>query len=69
MSEIKISTTVNNMPIDYFLLPEMQDKFTSFSIRSFEIQKTIYYFYLATFLEDGIETRIISTNFNRHVKD
>jgi hypothetical protein len=57
------------MPIDYFLLPEMQEKFTTFRISSFEIGKIVYYFYLATFVEDGIETRILSSNFNRHVKD
>ena len=67
--EVKISTTVNNMPIDYFLLPEMQEKFTTFKISSFNIRETVYYFYLATFVEDGIETRILSSNFNRHVKD
>tara|TARA_R110002020_G_scaffold4272_6_gene19015 strand:- start:3779 stop:3994 length:216 start_codon:yes stop_codon:yes gene_type:complete len=70
--QVETEHRVSNMPIEYFQIPEIQEKFDSLKIRSFDLLGITQYYYIATIIldeENNEKSIIISENFLDHVKD
>tara|TARA_R110002167_G_scaffold48013_7_gene141938 strand:- start:558 stop:773 length:216 start_codon:yes stop_codon:yes gene_type:complete len=70
--QVSTEHRVNGMPLEYFQLPEMQDKFDSLHVRSFSIGEKIHCYYVATIIldeESNEKTTIMSQTFYDYVKD